>query len=247
MGQLITPAGADLLSIGKQAPRVGALPIFYEDWLPVGGIDAAKWVYSITSSGSLQNDSVNFNPALGFPSPMMLATGATLGGAVNLRSRRNVFPAFHGQTALTTAIERANFEFVSLLSGDTRQDNAVSFYGLVFEDTAEPTAATRTTENLIGWYWASDVLRAFVDNGGTETTSALTSAVDVGVLHKYKISLDRAAGVQYFVDDVLQATITTNIPTTSGAGRICWNVQNDVALALEARLGTIRAWMEDLI
>ena len=243
MSQIITPAGADLLSIGKQAPRVGSLPLFYDDFRG-GFLDGAKWSYGIVSSGSVTvSDSV---PGVaGMPSGATLASGATSGGQAYIATRSALILPHYGQTALTTIIERTNIEWTAKAGGTwpTAAHNTVFFMGIA---KAVGASGTRGDNDITGFYLESDVLAALSDKGGTETTAALTSAPAMTAVHKYRVALDRVNGYTFFVDDVLQATVATNVNNIY-ACYIVVILRNDSAANVSLALGNVRAWSEDLI
>lgn len=233
------PLPVDSRTIAQIGTRVRSTTLFYEDWHD-GFLNAAKWEYAVTSGGSV---AVSNAPGLlaGMPSSATLAQNGAAADVGKLYTQVP-FPIMYGQTALTTPLERLNLEYASYNdSAATLIDNSTSFLGLSYAQ-----AALRSSNNIIGFYWASDVLRAICDNAGTETTSALTTAPTVTTLHKYRISIDRLNGVLFYVDDVLQATITTNIPNIQSVF-INYYFQGDAAQTTSVKIGTVRLWMEDLI
>lgn len=238
MSQIIVPAGADLLSIGKQAPRV-ALPLFYEDWHD-GFLDAVKWGVTLAVGGT-SSTSKDGHQVAGLVSSARLGQVSAATDTASLYTRQ-FFDPYYGQTALRSITERTCFEWeMDFGSSVTLVDNSTTFFGL-----SATQGGNRTTNNVIGFYFASDVLRAMVDSAATETTSALTTAPNVGTPHKYGIKIDRVDGVRYYVDDVLQATTTTNIPNIN-AHHINFFYQGDTAAETYVYFGVIRAWREDLI
>ena len=242
MAQIITPAGADLSSISKQAPRVASLPSFYEDWAD-DFVDQSKWGYTVTGTGEVNVNISGTGLAGSLSTYAGLLVGTAAADTASIWTRK-LFPVPHGQTALTTIVEVLNVEWEARTQGLASIDNTQQFMGL-----AQTQAALRTTNNLIGFYYASDVLGVLVDEAGTETTSALASAPTANATHKYGIKIDRSNGVRFYVGDVLQATIAAsdaNIPNIQG---VYFNVfaKNDVASADWLRVGHVRIWMEDLI
>lgn len=252
MNQYLPPivrAGASLASIGKQAPRVRSLPIFLEEWSNAGYVDAAKWHWAITSSGYIDMNGSTISPTTGAGISVGLGSGATSGGAINLSTRKTILFLPYGQTALTTIVERVWVEFECLVDQVTRLSNAASFMGIIMNQTVLQPAGTgtRTSNGILGWGFASDVLQAVSDADGTETVTALTTAPTMSGLHRLGISIDRVDGAQFWVDGVVQAAITTNMQNSYYRGRLFFHVQNDQAAAVFLYMGTIRVWKEDLI
>lgn len=237
-GGILQRAGATLAGIGRQAPRVHSLPLFYEDWRD-GFVDASKWTYAV-GTGGLVGSAVNKNAAAGSINVGYLECNATADTAWLATRTPYVIPS--GQTALTTIIERLNLEFTAVTTGAASViDNTKFLMG--FGDTQ---GNLRTSNNVLGFYLASDVLRALTDLAGTETTAALTTAPTITTLHKYKISIDRVNGALFFVDGVQQAALTTNIQT-SFAYYVNFYYQHDSAGDQRLDIGTVRVWLEDLI
>ena len=241
----IIRAGASLDSITRRVSRVNQLPIFFEDWDSFY-FNSAKWRYAIATTGTV--NIAGGTAAVGKPSTMAIQTGTTSGALAQMYSRNLVFPIRHGHTAATTTIKRTWIEIVmSGIGLATSIDNTRAWFGIVAQANNFGTPH-RQSNSIFGFGWASDVLQTFSDNAGTETTQATTNVITwAATLHKYGISLDADNGLRFYVDDVLEATITTNIPNNIAEGTISFEVLNDAAANIGFDLGEIRVWEEDVV
>jgi len=88
----------------------------------------------------------------------------------------------------------------------TNVDNTLSFWGWM------PIAAgLRTTDNIIGFALIGDDLQTVTDSGGGETVN--TGFGETMANHnKFKIVIEEEQ-VLFFLNEVLIATHTTNVPT----------------------------------
>jgi len=96
------------------------------------------------------------------------------------------------------------FKFVSpKASGDDE-----SFMGL----SADPDRG-RSTNNLIGFGLQNgDELITITDNGGSETTTDISSGIDITEWHICEIVVESSTSVKFYVDGTLKSTHTEDIP-----------------------------------
>ncbi len=230
-------------AIRKAVSAVNALQTFYDDF-GESFLDAAKWGYGVVSSGSVTVS--NSSPAVaGIPGGCTIATGATSGGSAWLEGKVASFLNLYGNAINTSFVRKTCIEFDIQGSGAAANiANATSFFGI---SNAVTGADTRASTDTMGFGWSSDVLQAFTDKGGTETTQALTDTITIvgDTLHSYRIELDRVNGARFFVDNVLEATITTNIPNLY-RGVPAVYIRNDTTEIVSLALGKVRIWMEDV-
>ena len=237
-GPIIRAGAIDPLT--RRIPRLNALETFYEDWRD-NFLDNTKWAKSVTSGGTVTVD-VTTPGESGFPGGCRLSTSADAAGAAYLMTQRRIFPVQHGQTANRAIVHRSCLEWEMRPATITVFDNTVFFIG-----ASTNIAGNRTTPSVVGCFLSSDAITLLSDNAGTETTQATTNTITLtNTPHKYLLTLDRVEGLRLFVDEVLEATITTNIPVATSALPFLVSVHNDSAAAAILDLGRIRAWVEDI-
>lgn len=242
-GAPIIRAGASLDAISKRVARVNQLPIFFEDWEDAF-IDYSKWYSVIASSGTI--DGSRSGGQAGLQAQATLSTGATNGGSVFLATRKHVVSHKNGQAIDLSFVTKTVLEWQAVFTSVADIENASFTMGFgSMADSGAGFTATRTVDNMLGFELVSDVLRAYSDSGATETTSVLTTAPTLSNLNLYRIELNRINGARFFVNNVLQATISTNI-TTIRSFAINFYIKNDNAANTILRLGNIRVYAEDV-
>ena len=105
-----------------------------------------------------------------------------------------------------------------------------------------PTAPT-ITENHFGWRILNAQLYASCGNGanGTQTDTGITYALDD---EHYLVIVTEAAAIKYYVDNVLKATITTNLPASGNLTVSCW-IQTAGASNKGLGISNFFAWTEE--
>ena len=118
-------------------------------------------------------------------------------------------------------------------------DNAVTFMGL---GTGQPSI--RTTADIGGFIFVSDAINTITDLAGTETLTVPTGVPAITVVNKYKMILGPGATIGFYINNVLMATHTTNLP---GAQVVypAFSMANDAGGANSMRVGPLRIWMEE--
>ena len=102
--------------------------------------------------------------------------------------------------------------------------------------------ATNTSQDIIQFYWADTTdITVITDNGGTETTTSISSAAS-NTEHTFRVDVtDDGEKVEFYLNDVLEATHTTNIPTST-AMYVYVVQKSNSAVATYLDVGDVFAW-----
>ena len=238
-GPIVRAGAIDPLT--RRIPRLKALETFYEGWED-NFLDSSKWLTSTSNGGTVTVD-VTTPGVSGFPGGCRLSTSADAAGNAYLMTQRRIFPVQHGQTANRAIVHRSCLEWEMRPATISVFDNTVFFVG-----AGTSISGNRTSPSVMGCFLSSDAITLLSDNAGTESTQATTNTITLtNTVHKYLLTLDRVEGLRLFVDEVLEATITTNIPITTSALPFLVSMHNDSAADAILDLGRIRAWVEDIL
>ena len=131
------------------------------------------------------------------------------GGAAGNRARLNM-------TSTSKRINPTKTQFVKLLGNNTAQTNAHDFVGLF---SALPTAAVPPVDPANGIYFRNKNAGAVVNWFAVSRKANVETAVDTGISAtaqpKFMEIRITSTEITYYIDDVLVATISTNLPTVS--------------------------------
>lgn len=200
---MIDEAGR-LLDLAERQEEIIRSGFFLEDWsretTPV--IDDAKWVVTGTGTGTvIRTVATNYIYAA--------LSGATNTDTTRLRSTRR-WRVGLDSWALTSINRKLIVEFEAQFGTVASIENTTFFAGLSASATA-----TRATTNLAGWILTLDALNAITNDGVGETVSAVGAPV-VANWHKLRMEIYASfitgawsGHVDFYVDEVLQATHTT--------------------------------------
>ena len=132
-----------------------------------------------------------------------------------------ISPDFTNGSDIT--FNNSNLEFGTFLEdigagGDPA--NHISFFGITimtpshtdFATDSVPSNST-TTDGHIGFFIDNGILYASSANNSAQTKTNISSGVTVTVNNFYKIVYLRTSGIEFYVNGVLKATHTTNLPT----------------------------------
>jgi hypothetical protein len=92
-------------------------------------------------------------------------------------------------------------------------DFSTTYFGLATDPTHFDAS-----DNVIIFYWSRSAgeISTITDNGGTETRNTGVTSIANGVDVTFRIDITGNGGdVKFYVDDTLEATHTTNIPTST--------------------------------
>jgi len=134
-------------------------------------------------------------------------------------------------------------EFEIMIATVANIDNAVTFFGM-----SPAVDSDRTTNNILGWCLASDVLQAIYDGAGSEALTAC--AVDWAATDPHKLRIDingLSTGIEtkFTVDGVLKATKTSNFLTKPFY--LNFYVATEAGGASSVKLGMIHLWLRDYL
>ncbi len=161
-----------------------------------GTIGAIGWASLTGATGTITIPSVAGGPGI-----VQASTGTTSTGFQGI----NLGASLKGAPVLMCEWR------VRLTNTNVAGDAASCWFGLHNDSHgAEPTTG------LYFRYTAADGpnWRAVCNNGGASTNVNTPVAADVA-FHRFRITSDGAGVVRFYIDDVLVATITSNIPSTS--------------------------------
>lgn len=138
-----------------------------------------------------------------------------------------------------------NFEVSTNIQFETASATQNAFFGLgaIAAAGAVPDAATSTTKH-VGFFLDDTTLYASNANGTTQTKTDITSGVTISNLNEFRIVYTAASTILFYVNGVLKATHSTNIPTTGGgAAGISFGIDDEATgAAKQMRVGYI--WLK---
>lgn len=227
-GQAHSELGRTNLSAGRR-PLVS----LYEGWQDELGIDNSLWTVTDPATGAAW--------ARGAVNDLLMAYVAP-NASENARIRSNQrWVAAPENYGVNRILQRFNLEFVAQFVNVANFDNTGFFMGLT-----TGIADTRATNNVIGWRLngAGNALYAFVDDAGVED-QVVAWGETLTDINKFKIEIFEGH-MSFYLNERLgggfnfRVTAMPNFPfylnfyfpTTAGG-------------AATARLGSIRAWLED--
>lgn len=235
-GQLLDLAERQLTLSGELNDELA----LFEDWRKETSsvVDLKKWVVAGTGTAALTR---TIGAATTVPKFYVVLSGPANSDAMRLRSRRrwDVGPDTWGTN---TIYRKLIVEWEFRIGTVASIENTTCFMGL-----GASTTATRASDNLIGYVLTADALNAITDDGVGETVSAVGAPV-VTNLHKLRMEI-YAGTVDFYVDEVLQATHTT------GAGEDLpdqamylhfYLPQEAAANGATLEIGNINSWYEGL-
>jgi succinyl-CoA synthetase beta subunit len=180
-----------------------------------------------------QQWTVSFSGATG-----TLAPSTTIRGGWNLSSAANN-GAFAWLTAGDGVLSAADDFTVVYRLNRASAGEAVSFLGI-----ASSANATQATNDIILIQWArgGGSISCITDNGGSETVTdgVVTVADDTDVTFRIEVT-SNGGNVKFYVDDALEATHTTNIPTSTALYVMVNELSNSDATT-SLHIGDIFAW-----
>lgn len=193
-----------LTDLAERQEEIIRSGFFLEDWSreTTPAIDDSKWVVSSDGTGTAIRTvaTAYIYEAL---------SGLTNADTIRLRSIRR-WRAGPDSWAFTSINRKLIVEFEAQFGTVASIENATFFAGL-----SAVTTATRASDNLIGWILTADALNAITDDGVGETVSAVGAPV-VTNWHKLRMEIYASfitgawsGHVDFYVDEVLQATHTT--------------------------------------
>lgn len=200
---MIDEAGR-LLDLAERQEELIRSGFFLEDWSreTTPRVDDAKWTVVGTGTGTVIRTvaAAHIYAAL---------SGATNTDTSRLRGTRR-WRVGPDTWALTSINRKLVVEFEAQFDTVGSIANATFFAGLSTSATA-----TRTSDNLAGWILTADALNAITDDSIGETVSAV-GAPAVADWHKLRMEIYASfitgawsGHVDFYVDEVLQATHTT--------------------------------------
>lgn len=83
-------------------------------------------------------------------------------------------------------------------------------------------------EDFAGFYIENGTLYAQNSNDGNITSTEITG-IDITENHAYRIATDYGTDIKFYVDDVLKATHSTNLPTFNGDNMFSASIKNTAA------------------
>lgn len=211
--------------------------VLYEDWRKEESsvVDERKWKVAGTGTGAITR---TIGAAITVPKFYVALSGATNADTMRLRSNRrwDVGPDTWGTN---TIYRKLIIEWEARIGTVASAENTTFFMGL-----GAATTATRASNNLVGFILTADALNSITDDGIGETISAVGAPV-VANLHKLRLEIRAGGIVDFYVDEVLQATHTTNLPDQA-MYLMFYMPQEAAANGAALDVGNIAAWYEGL-
>lgn len=199
---------------GKYFPDLQKEVVFWEDF--VGGTNATGdigdngWSWTQLNGGGLFN-----LPVIGRPGVKALRTNTTdsARSAISILSSSILINGGE-ELVISAKLSTQNTCIMRLGFGDSYNSSAFPTDGLWFEVNAD----SGSTNFYIG-----------AANGGTKTFTLTSTAADAN-WHRYKIKVaDDKSKAEFYIDDTLIGTLTTNIPgSTAYTGIMCYIETTDV-------------------
>lgn len=142
-----------------------------------------------------------------------------------------------GSWGTNTIMRRLILEFEMKLANVANLDNTICFFGLT-----PSVADTRATAGIAGFALLADVLQSITDSGGAETTA---TAFGETLTNWNKLRIEAYAGaIRFYVNEVLKATHTANLPSTPMY--LNFYADTEAGGAATLFLANGRAWTEDI-
>jgi len=142
-----------------------------------------------------------------------------------------------GAVATRDIYQKLVLEWEMLLGTIANVDNALALWGFI------NLGGARTSANIIGFILASDALNAITDSGGAETVTAVASPPALTQSNKYRIVV-RNGAVDFYVNDLLKNTHTTNIPALPLKPQFRVDAEAGTG-ATKAEIGAVRCYLVD--
>ena len=159
--------------------------------------------------------------------------------AVQLETKAGILNPKAAAVAPTTDIyQRLILEFEAALGTVANIDNTKFFMGLYCG-----TLPNRDANNVVGFVLDGDVLKTLTDAAGTETLTTVATPPTLTSSNKYKI-VHKAASVEFYVNDVLKNTHTTNLPTAAALSA-AFHIKAEDATKID--LGALRCYLSDQV
>ena len=149
-------------------------------------------------------------------------------------------PGARAPTASTAIWRTVVMEWEMKLANVASIDNTKFIAGIY-----SGAAAGRDQNDASGFILASDLLNTLVDNAGTETVTVVSPAPTLTDWNKYKHIIRASTQHEFYVNDVLVDTRTTNLPVTSGLLAAQFYLVSDAAADPRVDIGPVRIWLEE--
>ncbi len=200
-----------------------------EAWQNEIGIDHTTWSLTNPATGTAWA-----RGAVGAYLMAVVAPNASENARMRSMYRWVVAPVVYGPNQV---FRRLVFEFECYLQLVANIDNTNFFMGLT-----NTIAATRATNNLIGFGLIGDALQTITDDGGAETVNTGFGETMTD-LNKFKIDIYRD-NVDFYLNETRIARHTTNLP--NAPMYLNFYYPTEVGGASILSLGAIRCWPSDV-
>lgn len=200
-----------------------------ETWQDELGIDMTRWTVTNPATGAAWA-----RGAVGAYLMAVAAPNANENARLRSNQRWVCTPTVYGPDQI---LRRFTLEFESYLQVVGNIDNANFFLGLT-----NAQAATRASNNIIGFGLVAGALQTITDSAGLETTNTGFGEVLTN-LNKFRIDVFLNT-VQFSLNETIIATHATNLPDS--AMWINFYYPTGAGGASILSLGIIRAWFEDV-
>jgi len=198
----------------------------FEEKLETGDIDATKWTETTAGTGTRTTEYFY----------LKFSTGANAGGIAALETKQRQ-PIVTDIVNTSRQFKKFILEFSGALNNLASTDNTTFMLGL-----AQNASSTRSSNYVIGWILAGDVLTALADRGGVELTETIdVTGITLSSWNTYRIEITNKT-IQFFINGVLKATITT-VSALSYA-ILNFYVKSDAAVDVIDYIVGVRAWFE---
>lgn len=182
---------------GSSTPRL--VKTFPFDITPSTDAQSSNY-YTVTGSGAVTTSSGGYQ----------LATGTTDGSQIRMRFRQN----WTGD-GLTGWGQNPEFIFMQQISAATAGSAILQY--TIGDNGGESTSAGVLVSKHIGFLFCflGGTLTVYASNadGSTQTTTDVTASYTGGQAGVYRCTVTSGTNVKFYIDGVLVATHTTNLPT----------------------------------
>lgn len=124
-----------------------------------------------------------------------------------------IYGSFFGVATRSEANWDRNWEFIVYLKLDSTDTDYNVFIGIL--DNAAGINENPSTERHFGFHFNNTTVEGSNGNGTTETNTTITG-ITTSNWNTYRCVYTATSSIQFFVNDVLQGTSTTNIPSGTG-------------------------------
>jgi len=202
-------SGAELETL-TDTSNADALHIHDPYQMAVEEIDAKNfvtWQSTLTDTGTW-SEAITGGQIVQNPIATLIETGATSGNDAILLTSVNLTLSGNTNPKQVDWDNDLSLAWSSEIVTTTNQDLFLGFAGAAL--AAVPADATYTTKHA-GFFVQDGTLKASIADGATQETATI-AGVTLTDINSYRIEHTAASDVKFYVNDTLEATLSTNVP-----------------------------------